>query len=64
MTIMRCAQAALSTGKELLKLLTSSEELVAEHVDGGDLDALSDSQRDDGRSTRDSGTHYELIDVF
>ncbi|XP_061378659.1 tetratricopeptide repeat protein 7B [Danaus plexippus] len=49
-------EAALSTGKELLKLLTSSEELVAEHVDGGDLDALSDSQRDDGRSTRDSAS--------
>ncbi|CAH2084368.1 unnamed protein product [Euphydryas editha] len=51
-------EAALATGKELLKLLNSAEsDADAEHTNGyADLDALSDSQHDDMHSNRDAAS--------
>ncbi|CAG4993301.1 unnamed protein product [Colias eurytheme] len=47
-------EAALSTGKELLKLLNSAEEEGEPHY--ADLDALSDSLHDDLHSNRDAAS--------
>ncbi|XP_045449881.1 tetratricopeptide repeat protein 7B [Melitaea cinxia] len=51
-------EAALATGKELLKLVNNTEsEADAEHMNGyADLDALSDSQHDDTQSNRDAAS--------
>ncbi|XP_038214313.1 tetratricopeptide repeat protein 7B [Zerene cesonia] len=47
-------EAALATGKELLKLLNSAEEEGEHHY--ADLDALSDSLHDDMHSNRDAAS--------
>ncbi|XP_072933032.1 tetratricopeptide repeat protein 7B [Epargyreus clarus] len=50
-------EAALATGKELLKLLNSSDsETEAEQNGYAELDALSDSQHDDTHSNRDAAS--------
>ncbi|CAB3221778.1 unnamed protein product [Arctia plantaginis] len=50
-------EAALATGKELLTLVSGSEsESETEHNGYAKLDALSDSQHDDTRSTRDGAS--------
>ncbi|XP_053604551.1 tetratricopeptide repeat protein 7B [Plodia interpunctella] len=48
-------EAALATGKELLTLLNSSEDVSAEHNGYAELDALSDSH-DDTHSVRDAAS--------
>ncbi|XP_026496331.2 tetratricopeptide repeat protein 7B [Vanessa tameamea] len=51
-------EAALATGKELLKLLNGADgEVDTEHTNGyAELDALSDSQHDDTHSNRDAAS--------
>ena len=53
--------AALATGKELLRILHAADEGGSGgDVAYADLDALSDSQNDEGHSNRDAGEYYFL----
>lgn len=51
--------AALATGKELLRILHAADEGGSGgDVAYADLDALSDSQNDEGHSNRDAGEYF------